>query len=525
MIKEYVLICIGICLANMAYSQEDKIDKILRVLTETFQPPALSQQQMYNDFDTLIAIMERNNTQIPFVNKMTQSDVLSEMRSLRSEIRPHMTMPEFIGVLDKVLRLTLDRHCNQEGLTLWMFPKEFKNDFKKYGGLNDTIFGYNFNYEAYTRKNIKRLLMLAYVDTCYFFENDLVIYHAGKENVLSRGTELTMINNTKIADFIKETKDLQYDIRWDYDRNGFYLYALCVGQHMEITDITVRNADKQEVNYKTDSLKSEVIKYSKDAMWANRRRKESLFLLEKDAVLYLRLPMMSQHFTKEYVKQIRQMDSKKFSTIIIDVRGNGGGNDLTWWKLLSNIIDEPISAPVILAAKKNSDEITKLSTRKRKKLKPLSYDFIGEDTFCIAIDAAKQKISPSLRSIRFSGEIILMLDHDSYSSTGALAAVALQTDRITSLGINTGRLLGSGVTPGTFMLPESKYTFKLNKYIDANNVTSIRSVYKDSVEHAINLPVEYYIEQANTEELLYSKDYLLNKDDFFRQVLDYIRSK
>ena len=93
-------------------------------------------------------------------------------------------------------------------------------------------------------------------------------------------------------------------------------------------------------------------------------------------------------------------------------------------------------------------------------------------------------------------------------------------DNIHTVGQNTGWLLGRGVNPLVFELPNSKILYRIEPVIDFQNVKSARDVYHDEVEIPVSLTIEQYLKRIHFEGDIYGKVFLFNQDPVFIKALN-----
>jgi hypothetical protein len=95
-------------------------------------------------------------------------------------------------------------------------------------------------------------------------------------------------------------------------------------------------------------------------------------------------------------------------------------------------------------------------------------------------------------------------------------------DNIVSVGETTGKLLGFGVTPVFFTLPNSCFTFQLEPVLDLSNATTLWDYYHDNVEIPVDISVAQRVHYFNysIQGDIYSKEYLFNYDPVFQKMLE-----
>ena len=235
----------------------------------------------------------------------------------------------------------------------------------------------------------------------------------------------------------------------------------------------------------------------------------------KDKILYIQVPQMSDEaFYKYRIPQICK--GKKIDKVIIDIRGNQGGSDDVWIRILEQIISEPLITNLKLGIKNNNSVIQYLHYNKDS-LKKEKVSFLNNEVFLVKEE--QDIIYPADNSIKYMGKIYVLQDHWCFSSAGSLSAMAEYHKNIISVGESTGRILGIGVTPMGFVLPNSRLIFTIEPVIDLTNAKKPRDIYHDKVEVPVKLSIEEEIKNCNCEER-FDEHFLYNHDPFFRKVLE-----
>lgn len=193
-------------------------------------------------------------------------------------------------------------------------------------------------------------------------------------------------------------------------------------------------------------------------------------------VAYIKIPKMIQPWEMAYDKELvggYLMKIKDYPVLIIDIRGNGGGNSSYWSEyLLPQIIDQPYSARQYLFYKDGEYnrkyfeanhipqyKIPKVNNLETKKLTNLPDEILSDFTY---YQTFQQVIRPTETSIQFKGNIYLLVDEVVYSSAEMLAMFVKESGLATLVGKKTGGD-GIGSDPLLAMLPNSGYVFRFSK--------------------------------------------------------------
>jgi hypothetical protein len=510
----FLLISIALFFFSIGYCQKNSIDNEIDKIKKEYAVPHLTNEQMKQDFDYLIKIIKNNNPQILVRKKITGIDIVGELDMLAKQIDTISNIKDFIVLVYRAIRLTQDPHATIASGVYYFNRSVYKRISKKLK-LTNKEYAYNFNYLDIIRDNFEYVIDFIYKNQNYYLKYDLDLFIEGNKTVISKGSKIISINNLSVNSFINKYISYQEELRWDFRNNSFYVSGLEKPKTIEIYEVGFINRDGKIIDFECDSFN-----FNRKSFNPFLFGKPHIYYFSSDSLLYVRCPLMSLGRKNFYKEEILKYKDSVISNIIIDVRGNYGGSDELWMSILSYIIDKPIATKVTMAMCKDID-FNSLSKKQRKRLICKQIPYLDSTTFILLQDEMEY-IKPNKKSIMYEDKIFILQDEDIYSSTGCLTATALKSDRLVSIGVPTGKLLGRGITPSVFLLPNSKFLFNLHTVIDISETTTVKDLYHDSVEVKLDLPVSYYLNNANDSNL-YSKEYLLNQDIFFNKVLFYIR--
>lgn len=472
--------------------------------------PVLTQAQMYQDFDSLVYIIENVNPQLIIKKKITGIDYLSELKLMRNEIKDCKNTEEFILLINKAFTLMQDGHCNILFAHPYFMP--YKTAQYLYE-LTDSMAYCNtlkyINFFDKTEETQKFWLEIKYINGEYY----LLEPFKYKNRIYKEGFKITEFNGESIHSFVQKLAKYRIRMRWDFNNNRYYsemfFWAL---PYLNIKYFSLTFCDKNEkkITDLFDNFKK-VYNYERQIISSDKDKKIKYF--SNSCVLYIKLKKMDLNYLN--LDDINELSkNKKINKIVIDIRGNSGGNDNTWLKLLGRIIDKPIIYPV--------KQLVKNSNIIRYKLKNEIKDFKNTEKISLldneeflVIYNQNDTIYPDKKSIKYKGKIYLLQDEEIYSSALALSSVAALSDKIVSVGQTTGWMGGMCITPIAFTLPNSKLIFTIEPAIDATNIKTINNFWKDTVEVPFNPPLDYYINRAKSKEKLNIED-----DQYYKKVIE-----
>jgi C-terminal processing protease CtpA/Prc len=208
------------------------------------------------------------------------------------------------------------------------------------------------------------------------------------------------------------------------------------------------------------------------------------------SILFIRLPVMIN--AEWYISQIKNQYNSNIKKIIIDIRGNNGGQDKVWQEILSFLISKPM--PLKTNISMNNNEVIRRILPFYKITEP---QIISSDT-----------IFPASDNVNFNGKIYILQDKDTYSSAASLSSLAFQTEDLILLGQPTSFIGGRGLTPLIFKLVHSGIIFRMPFTSDLTG--ALMNPYMNKVEIEIPQNPETYFETLSRNP--YKIEYLENND-------------
>jgi hypothetical protein len=198
-------------------------------------------------------------------------------------------------------------------------------------------------------------------------------------------------------------------------------------------------------------------------------------ILEKDKVAYLSVQMFNTFNIEGDMKEIKPFlqTIKDYKSLIIDIRGNGGGDSRYWSdNIVPMLINKPVENKQYIAYRGGSfvegfikcmngvgyDSLYPISTMDEVKLKNLPTE-LKESFKYYSINIMNYQPKDS---VGFNGKIYLLIDNRVFSSSDAFVTFAKSTGFATLVGEKTDGD-GIGSDPAVCVLSNSGYVFRFTK--------------------------------------------------------------
>jgi hypothetical protein len=522
-----VLVCLGIYFAPRVAAQVTYLD---------FDEP-LSKEQMYQDFDSLIRITE-GSTQALVRQISTGYDAAGYLKKQRYRIENLHTLGDFIKFVNRCLPYIMGAHVRSANAfdALYCLGKH----------LIDTsalqIIAQKIEEQEIEAAN--NTMQKGFPLGIGFYCNGE--YHVfGRFKFIHRETlDTTTVSDFRILEHQQKPVDFFGEIessaaswnRWDHRRHQFFtkygINGFCEDHYLvedypskKIYDI---KGDEYNLIMGGSSLPREEYAKLKRENKIEKTDNMKITYFDSLKLLYLYLGSMDDDggaFAEE-VKRIGK--GKKINKIIIDIRGNRGGSDATWARLLTAIIKKPLKEDAQIVVRNTPvmnriiDSETRFAQMDTNYFKKKRIPYLNNEEFHVFYSGGGQNIFlPDSNSLQYDGNIYILQDLNSLSASGTFSAYAKLIDQLISVGEPTGTIAGRGLMPAIFQLPNSKYTFAMEITADITLAKNAFDVWQDRPEIEIYPSADDIIERNNYNVInLRSKEFLLNHDYLFKKVLE-----
>lgn len=504
----------------------------------------LTKAQMYEDFDSLVSIIEYNNPHLGIYKKAMDFDVIENIKQQRPKIEDIKDIAGYFILTLQCFNLIPEIHAK----TLVLGEKAIKEYADsalsnpvviRSGDLQHTIDIYN----SIVKKGAKYdellnliYLPVKYINGNYYFTRPLQIINQKDTMICNTGDIITRINEIPIGKFVSENHRKYFDkLRWDTYNHCFYTdHFLWVTNFPQgsfpFANITIKKSDeKQEVVslntntrfwiYQDEVLLEEKTKFKpydqKPVIWC------------KDSLLYVKIPSMNRGDLNIYETEIpRICKNQKISNVILDVRRNGGGSDHVWGKVLNLLTDQPLYRHQILGV--NTPLICEQQIVGNRDSIPPLYDKLLNKKYTIIDNNSWAVSAPDTNSIFCKGKIYVLHDEKSYSAANTLVTFALDCDKVVAVGNPIGYLSGYGVDPFVFQLPISKLLFMMHSVIQIpQKASSVESYLWNETEIRVIPTIRYenLLAEYGQDDILYQYNFLKEYDPYFQAVINDIKTK
>ncbi len=489
----------------------------------------LTKEEMFADYDEFVDIIKHVNPQLTLRKKLTGFDIIKHIEKQRNTIDTIKYSETFIKLLIDNLLMCNDMHntnvFDQSAIKL------LNNDTAKIIKLEQLFIQTDNRYYKKDRQSgyVKIPLFLYYHQGHYYSIGDCKKSYRDSNKTIDsipQTAKILSINDIPIELIISESAEYSNThYSWDKKRKKpFYFPVLPNSSIVKQKDggisVEYEYQNKSKTFHYNIDMEKILIVGGGYLFFSDRDGYVDYF--EKDKLLYIRLPRMANR--DFYLGEIaKKGKNKPISKVVIDIRSNPGGSDDVWMSILKNIISKPLDIRADIGYKNTERAIKALKldslTRRVVRVPMLDNEEFGVLTW-------GKILQPSDSSLNFDGNIYVLQNRLIFSSAGSLSNVAKMHKKIVSVGETTGNLLGFGIAPIRFVLPNSGFVFQLEPVLDISNAKTLYDYFHDNVEVSVNISVEHIVKYFNsynpnkTDKFIYSKEFLYNHDPVFQKVLE-----
>jgi hypothetical protein len=294
------------------------------------------------------------------------------------------------------------------------------------------------------------------------------------DSTLKRGTEIIQINGITVDSMLRYSKrfissdGFNETAKDHYIQRGFNSYMVGLFGRPDTFEVIYKDGDRlSEHRYpafrpkglpslptakKDDSLfksiKAAALKYR----YVDTAKKNMLVRIEK---------FSHRRYACAYRKVFRQLKNNKSSSLILDLRNNGGGSLANAYSLLSYLIDT-VQTQTLRTCVKNYPYRQYTRGNLWFKFTRFAYTVIGSKHSSENIDSFVYTIKPRKRN-HFKGNIVVLINGGSFSATSMVAAYLKERKKVAFIGQETGGAregCNAGITP-YYKLPNTKLRIRM----------------------------------------------------------------
>jgi hypothetical protein len=463
----------------------------------------LTKQQMYADYDTLTHTITRVSPSLLLKKDLWHYDAKKEFKKLRKSIDTISTDLSFYILLCKALNTAHDGHT---------YP-----DYQGEGWAKEQAIAFQSINDKF-----KFSISNTYVNGFYIVRDPFLI----DSDTIQTGTQITHINGSKIDKYLATHMSDEY-YQYDMEMKKFFYAGFFRNLETIFRDkvrITFKNENGTVKSYNFPTNRFTNYIPEKGEVGRDTTRVE---YWGKERILYVRLKKMDPKY-KPYLKaEIAKYKSNVslINKIILDFRGNQGGQDNVWQDLYANLIDDTICYKL-----KIDDFPNGVITKERIKRAgfTVTEDFKDDNNpllkkyGLVTLVDTKETLEPSTTSIHFKGNIYILAE-DIFSSTGSAVNVANKnnSDRLITVGRKTETFLGIGFPPELFTLPITKFKYRVVSTVDVSEIDNLQDVLHNRLDIEIPYSVNELKERNTYVGNKYKREFLVEHDSFIKAVISH----
>lgn len=501
-------------------------------LLRTDSVPKLTYKQMLLEHDTLVSYIKQISPIIYFNKEVRNIDFDKYSKKLRKQINSKTTMPEYLDIVYRTVKVAQDNHTSLLGSAY------IKNYIQKYWIPNGTkVIGYDSlavdfaeHYDDYFDKRFSTELNLELVYSNGEYYNLLPFRYNNKH--FPSKMKLLKCNGKNIHQEVKKMTELVSALKWDKDKKVTYY------EKFYKSPFIYKN-DTLSLNFIDQNKKEHLLKIAKRDTVTFLERKKTNFgyndntevtshYYEKEQIFYAKLPQMEVSLGDSLSNHLKSILNKNIvKAIVLDIRGNGGGSDLTYINFLKKIIKEPLEIDLKLGRNYSPTILDYYNINKDTIQNNQAYSFqldsvpVLETQKMYYIQYPKYRfVTPDEVKFLFNGKIYILQDRFIYSSASNLSNLAYKSDQLISIGENPNLLGGLQTNPIAICLPYSKLFLRIEPQIDFSNIKTKVDIYQNNVEYPVNYSIDFIYERTTTNENILGKEFLYSKDPMFKKVLE-----
>lgn len=478
--------------------------------------PLLTKEEMKEDLDTLQYYI---NNLYPFseilysIKGININDSISQYKRNLDSVN---TTQDFVNLIGKVINLVDDGHFNIPVNDLFINNISNKLDFI----LEDSATFESSKSIAMklNKSNKKFSIPISYIDGDYYnyasFQIDNTIY--------PRGMILNKVNNILIDSFVNTHLSDIFLTRYDPKLKKNYAEFFFNNSFLNKDDsITLEFLNGGTVHSLKFDLNMNVKFVEYNTMHCRKSTPLVIYYPEIQTIL-IRFPSMRLS-TYNNIKDtlINYFSTKKIKNVIIDVRGNAGGTDESWERLVALLIGNCVKSEIFCGMNSNlfKDKLLFYGIDSTMYKFSIANKILTGDYCCVT---TRREIMISDTSLNFNGKIFVFYDDKIFSSTSSFISFIQDYEKVELIGKRGGYIRYSGFTPLTFKLHNLKLYLSTPINFDMTNIKSLNDFYPIPSFDVIPDHNYYYFYNTIPDIDYYAYPNISKKDSFFIKFLEII---
>lgn len=470
------------------------------------EPINLSKEELLADFDQTLSFIDDFSVHKDLNRRRLGIDYEAEFAKLRLQIHDGMDRCAFYRTINSALNVVQDLHVSMMG---YSYLSQYGQYQKKFNFADDETYESAAMFQDCESSRPSLQLPIVFEDGKYIVHSSFRY----KDAEIASGTEITTYNGQPIRAYIEENYTLIRGVKMN-DREKIPYSTRFAEPGSDDFVISLSDGRTIAMN-KNDSL--EFLKPVTHNVGFGSQTEPKVLYFDKEKILYIAIPMMSFEYAEEINSKVDEIFAQKKDVrkVAIDIRGNAGGNDMTWRAVLSHLASQDQVLTLNLKAKYN-DRVVRYYGEGRE-ITSESVPLLGGQRYWTLNDNVID-LPADEDSVRFDGNIYLLQDEFIYSSAGNFSIFALSHDNIISVGDTTDFVGGGQIEPLFFKLDRSGIFFRIEAVLDFNGVTKLEDFSHNYVEEYIPMTYEDYHLRSTYDGDLYGEAFLREMDTLFRFV-------
>jgi hypothetical protein len=480
----------------------------------------MTTDERLEDFEYMYNILENNFPYFEVEKRKTGYDWLSHREEFKEIIKNVKSDDAFYTEMSRILRLIQSGHTNLISPSMYGEYRQLYNGIFNKPWID--VLNNDISVERYSfwEEKVKESAVILPIGIVYV-EGHYVVVDNGMGGLgdfdIPEYSILKKVRNQDVDDYVKSILDKRLVV-YDFKRKKLKINKLNIPcSEGEKIELSLETPEGKLINR---TLEGEEFLTRSSLQGADKVYSRAI--LKHEDIAYLKVTSFSAFYTEKDREGIHGFlkEVKDYPYLIIDIRGNGGGDTSYWEKnIVGPLIDKELSTefyyafregvyikPFINARGMSQKPINKIPEGK-KYPEELKRDF---ESFYFS----EGKVKP-LNSLGFKGKIYLLVDDYVYSSAEAFAVFAKSTGWATIVGTETGGD-GIGVDPALVALPNSGLIFRFPLEMGLNPDGTSNEEFHTMPDIYVEQTYEDFVnymnfKKNNKDELLNPYDTVLNR--------------